>query len=154
MIYFLAAAAPDAGTKLPDPAGYQATGWLILGLGALVILVGGIFFALNQIREWREGRNTLPQPLLTKEAKRYVTKEEFDQHKKEISQRVTVVEAQQSVVAKAIADCKLELMIAGAERGDTINERLNDISSNFNNQLQAIAREVGEALGQLKRIKL
>jgi len=143
--------------QLPDPASYQAVGWL-------VVIVAGIATGVNQVlklvdRVKGKGNLIAPQPLEVREAKELVREQDCVGRHREITQQLRQVQSQRAQDLKEGAESRRGLyerlesfrrdMTEMERRLSAENEtRAKDLHNRINDILGAVA----EVRGELKNV--
>src|SRR5262245_42387765 len=76
-----AATLPTLGQALPDPSNYSVVGWLIVGIVAIIALIGtvlGVIISVFVIIDRIRGKVQVEQPVMTEIGKQVIVKQSDD----------------------------------------------------------------------------
>lgn len=115
---------------MPDPNSYQALGWLIVGLAALLHMY-------NQVKRIFDGEKEQPAPLAT-----YVTKLDCARNNDGIIRRVDRLEESVSEIRTEMKLDRQALMDAGDRRKNELIEAMNEAVTGVHKRVDRIMETI------------
>lgn len=134
---------------LPDPNGYAALGWLIVGLAALIAIInqGWDFVAKVSGKD----KNPLPQPLSVSGTP--PGNSELQMSVKQLNARVKVLEQWRSDLINKMDEDKTEILAAGEERARRIYTHVEDVRKEIDGKIHNLPNELVALLKNTGAIK-